>query len=183
MTALLAILCAFTISWNPSPDKSVLGYRVYTGTASGLYTRTIDTGTATKVVLANPPAGQTTFAVVTAYAVASIESLPSREVSYTGKGFGEVVLPVYGLSAAKTWKPEYTEDGFSYAAAMPSDEPGTRQWKVVQYPPATWIPYDTNLVTIIPDPPVGVGPPATVSARVRIVTAGRKRGFVRLVPQ
>ena len=35
------------IAWDPSPDASVIGYYVYVGTTSGLYTETYDVGSAT----------------------------------------------------------------------------------------------------------------------------------------
>lgn len=76
---------AFTISWDPSPGSNVLGHRVRYGTSSGNYTTTLDVGTATSAQIADPPAGVTYYAVVTAYAVASIESFPSAEVSFTSK--------------------------------------------------------------------------------------------------
>jgi len=74
---------AFTISWDGSPDPTVRGYRVHYGTSTGGYTTTLDVGKGTSVSISDPPMGVTYYAVVTAYAAASIESLPSQEVSYT----------------------------------------------------------------------------------------------------
>jgi hypothetical protein len=49
-----------------------------------MYRATLDVGRATSARIPDPPVGVTHYAVVTAYAFASIESLPSKEVSYSG---------------------------------------------------------------------------------------------------
>jgi hypothetical protein len=97
---------AFTISWDASLDPTVLGYRVHYGTSSGNYTMTVDAGKANSLRITDPPAGVTYYAVVTAYAFASIESLPSEEVSYTSKS-AEAILPTQ-LGAGRT---DFNGDG------------------------------------------------------------------------
>jgi hypothetical protein len=111
---LLALLVAFTISWDRSPDPTVLGYRVYSGSASGQYTQIDDVQQSTRFILPNPPRGQTTYCVVTAYAHASIESLPSQEVSYTTPADAPPeqfrLLTIRNVDPNLDWKVEYTTD-------------------------------------------------------------------------
>lgn len=76
---------AWTISWDASPDPAVLGYRVHVSRAPGVIVggtanTVIAAGTATSVRLPEVPVGEVRYAVVTAYAAAAIESLPSAEV-------------------------------------------------------------------------------------------------------
>ena len=74
---------AFTIKWDASPDRTIVGYRVYYGTSSRTYTTMLDAGKATSARIMDPPAGTTYYVVVAAYGIASIESSPSAEVAYT----------------------------------------------------------------------------------------------------
>ena len=74
---------AFTLSWAPSAQDGVLGYRVHHGPASGNFTTVLDVGAATSVMLPDPPPGATTFAVVTAYAAGGMEGPPSAEMTFT----------------------------------------------------------------------------------------------------
>ncbi|HMP84386.1 MAG TPA: fibronectin type III domain-containing protein, partial [Verrucomicrobiota bacterium] len=74
---------AVTLAWEPSPDSSVTGYKIYYGAASGVYTNSVDVGGSTSGEVNGLVAGVTYYFVVTAYTVAGVESLPSNEVSYT----------------------------------------------------------------------------------------------------
>lgn len=71
------------LSWNPSVDHSVVGYNVYYGTASGVYSQIIPVGNVTSVTVSNLVTGVTYFFVVTAVDSVGLESLPSNELSYT----------------------------------------------------------------------------------------------------
>lgn len=79
------------LSWNPpsentdgSPLEDLAGYRIYYGTASGSYDRsvTVAAAAATDYTLDHLPAG-TYYAVVKAYASDGTESDASAEVSKT----------------------------------------------------------------------------------------------------
>ncbi len=69
-----------TLAWTPVVDPTLDGYKVYIGTASGLYTRTITVGNATSYVVDSLTARTTYYFTVTAYNSAG-ESTPSNEVS------------------------------------------------------------------------------------------------------
>jgi len=56
-----------TLSWNPNSDPSVVGYRVYYGTASRAYTNSVDVGNVTTATLAMPSAGTTYHFAATCY--------------------------------------------------------------------------------------------------------------------
>lgn len=67
-----------TLGWDPSPDTTVIGYRILMGIESQNYVAKITLGNQTSVkVLINHP---TTYFVVTAYTAAGLESSPSGEL-------------------------------------------------------------------------------------------------------
>ena len=72
-----------TLAWDPSPDGSVAGYRLYDGVSSGTYTNVIDVGNATNATVSNLVSGVTYFFAATAYDTNGQESVFSNEVSYT----------------------------------------------------------------------------------------------------
>lgn len=74
---------AVTLAWDPSPDPSVVGYKVYSGPVwSGVFTGT-DAGTNTTFQVDNLQQWVTYSFYVTAYNAAGVESLPSNSVQYT----------------------------------------------------------------------------------------------------
>ncbi|MBI3804987.1 MAG: fibronectin type III domain-containing protein [Nitrospirae bacterium] len=68
------------LTWDPSPD-AVSGYKVYTGTVSGIYLTAVDVGTGTTYTVPNLIDGLTYYFAVTAYDGAGNESPSSNEVS------------------------------------------------------------------------------------------------------
>src|SRR6266478_6225161 len=71
-----------TLAWDPDSDPNVVGYRLHSGTTSGVYTQTTEVGNVTAASVSNLASGNTYFFVVTAYNAAAVESAPSNEVSY-----------------------------------------------------------------------------------------------------
>jgi hypothetical protein len=69
-----------TLAWGPVNDPTLDGYKVYVGTTSGLYTRTITVGNLTSYTVDSLTTRTTYYFSVTAYNSAG-ESLPSNEVS------------------------------------------------------------------------------------------------------
>lgn len=69
-----------TLAWNPVTDPTLDGYKVYIGTASGLYTRAIAVGNLTTYTVDSLTTGTTYYFAVTAYNSGG-ESTPSNEVS------------------------------------------------------------------------------------------------------
>jgi len=81
LTAVARAGSSVTLAWDADPDPDLAGYRVYSGTASGVYTQEEDVGNATTATVANLIAGATYFFAVTAYDIFGLESPPSNEVS------------------------------------------------------------------------------------------------------
>ena len=76
-----------SLAWDPSPDPSVIGYKVYYGVASRSYTNSVAAGNVTTFTVSNLMAGTTYYFAATAYDTNGIESDYSSEVSAV------VVLP------------------------------------------------------------------------------------------
>ena len=71
-----------TLAWDLSSSPDIAGYRLYSGTTSGVYSQTSELGNATSTLVSNLVTGKTYFFVVTAYNTMGVESAPSDEVSY-----------------------------------------------------------------------------------------------------
>ena len=74
-----------TLAWDPNPDPSVIGYRVYYGTLSHYYTAVVDVGRQSACTLADLLPGVTYFIAATAYSGTG-ESDFSGEIAYTVPG-------------------------------------------------------------------------------------------------
>jgi fibronectin type III domain protein len=79
---------SITLAWNADvptsdPVTNTVGYKLYIGLASGIYTQSTSLGNTTEVILSNLISGTTYYYVVTAYNSAGVESSPSNEVSYS----------------------------------------------------------------------------------------------------
>ncbi len=70
------------LSWDPNTEPDLAGYKVYSGTASGIYGTPIDTGNLTTQTVTGLSSG-TYFFAVTAYDTSGNESGFSNEVSKT----------------------------------------------------------------------------------------------------
>jgi Bacterial Ig domain len=78
---------SITLAWDPSPDPSVIGYKVYWGVATRNYTNSLSAGSATTLTISNLAIGPTYYFAATAFDTNGIESDYSVEAS------GAVVLP------------------------------------------------------------------------------------------
>jgi len=75
-----------TLAWDPNPEPSVQGYRVYYGKASGFYTGVVDVGNQTDCIITGLEAGTTYYFACTAYSASGDESNFSGEIVYTTQG-------------------------------------------------------------------------------------------------
>src|SRR5580704_13766479 len=71
-----------SLAWTADTDPTVTGYNVNYGTASGVYTQSVNAGNSTAATVSSLTAGQTYFFVVTAHNAASQNSLASNQVSF-----------------------------------------------------------------------------------------------------
>jgi fibronectin type III domain protein len=72
---------AATLTWNPDTSTNLAGYKLYVGTASGVYSSSISLGNVTSYTVPNLLIGNTYYFAVTAYNNSGIESGFSNEVS------------------------------------------------------------------------------------------------------
>lgn len=97
------------LTWDPSPDPTVMGYNVYYGTASGGYTNIVSAGSALAITIPNIREGITYYFAVTAFDLLGQESLFSNEVSYTG------VVPTSRVSLTVTQSGDVSLSGTGVA--------------------------------------------------------------------
>ncbi len=72
-----------TLTWSAATSTGVKGYKVYYGTASGTYSKSVDAGNTTSCSVSNLTDGQTYYFVATTYDSAGDQSIYSNEVSKT----------------------------------------------------------------------------------------------------
>jgi hypothetical protein len=85
-----------TVAWSPSPDESVVGYQLYRGERSGVYTIKTPLGNETSAELMISDSA--VYVAVSAYTAEGLESVLSNEVVLSGGG--NVVIPSADGAAA-----------------------------------------------------------------------------------
>ena len=70
-----------TTNEDGTPFTDLAGYKLYYGTASGVYDRSVDVGNVTAYDLTNLTKGQVYYLVVTAYNGSNTESVYSNEIN------------------------------------------------------------------------------------------------------
>jgi hypothetical protein len=70
-----------TVAWDANNEPTVVGYRVYVGTASSVYVEAFDTGNATSFTYGTGEAGRRYYFAVAAYTAEHLEGPRSSEVS------------------------------------------------------------------------------------------------------
>ena len=87
-----ACAAQLSVTWDPSGDSDVAGYKVYYGTQSGTYTEVIDAGNSTTCTLPDLAVGTTYYIAATAYDSYGYESGYSNELDYAVTGDATVSL-------------------------------------------------------------------------------------------
>ena len=70
-----------TLTWNANTESDLAGYKIYSGTKSGVYGAPVSVGKVTSYVVSNLTKGTTYFFTITAYDNAGNESVHAPEVS------------------------------------------------------------------------------------------------------
>jgi len=72
-----------SLSWNPSPNANVVGYKIYYGTACQTYCTNLSVGNVTNITLSGLTEGTTYYFAATSVDDSGEESTYSGEVSFT----------------------------------------------------------------------------------------------------
>lgn len=82
MAAALSHAAQIQVSWSPNTETDLAGYKLYSGTASGVYGDPVDVGNVTSHALTLSPAtGTRYYFALTAYDTSGNESAKSAEAS------------------------------------------------------------------------------------------------------
>lgn len=128
---------SITIAWDPSPDPTVVGYRVFVGTAAGWYWESFDVGNVTSFSYQAAIDGQRYYFAVASYAQGpgvgplSNEVAATTGVAFDGSPPGNrswVWQPGSGTLASRTalcWRPAVSDDCVSVQAVARTTTPVT----------------------------------------------------------
>jgi len=72
-----------TLAWDPSPNTNVVGYKIYYGGASGVYTNTVTLGNVTSATIGGLVDGATYYLTATSVSATGDESAFSNEAMYS----------------------------------------------------------------------------------------------------
>jgi hypothetical protein len=81
-TASTGAAATVTATWNANPETDIAGYKLSYGTASAVYSTTVDVGNVTSYQMVVPP-GMTYYFAVRAYNTSGVSSGYSAEIVYT----------------------------------------------------------------------------------------------------
>jgi hypothetical protein len=82
-----------TLAWDPSPDPAVTGYRVFYGTAPGVYSQSVNVGNTTSHTVGSLDDTTTYYFSVRSYNANEVLSTPSNEVKRIGAFTDDPLTP------------------------------------------------------------------------------------------
>jgi len=112
---------AVTLSWDPSPQADLAGYKVYWGTVSGTYTRSQDVGNVTTATIDPGELGTIYFALTT-------YDKSGKESGYSAEIIAQVTPPPPPQSCLKRER-----DAMAEAEKTPNCGPKCQERLVVEY--------------------------------------------------
>ncbi len=102
LSGLLGLLCfhqapllaqSVILTWSPSADPAVTGYKIYSGTVSHSYTNEVTVGNVTNTTISGLAYGQTYYFAATTYDDAGNESEFSNEATFSVPASPNIVPP------------------------------------------------------------------------------------------
>lgn len=124
---------AVTLAWDPVPDADLQGYRLYVGTAHGVYGLPVQVPKGTETKIVNLPKNVMHYAVITSYNTSGLESPYSNELVFQVYAPGEGKFPtaptglrkgaavnasVQGSTDLQVWSSLYSEAYAVHTASM-----------------------------------------------------------------
>lgn len=161
-----AFAAQVTLAWDENMEPDLAGYRVYYGTASGVYTEVVDVGLATTLTMGGFEEGTDYYFAATAYDTSGDES-----------GFSEEVAFQAAPSAAVLFSDDFSDGDRS---GDPDWEQQSGGWSVNglgQYVTAA----DLGNRALVADPAVGDFAAGTVEARVKLSSSFRAAANAYLI--
>ena len=176
-----------TLAWDPNLAPGIVGYRLYSGTSSGVYTQSIEVGNVSSAALSALQVGRSYFFAVTDYNSVGQESAFSNEVSYLVPGATTSPTPKPTSTPVATPRPKPTSSPTAGPAQMISPSPGSKfKSSSVTF---NWNAGSATAYALV----VGSSPTAvdiynygivhTLSATVTNIPSGGRTIFVRLYSQ
>ena len=110
-------------SWEAVANPVVIGYKVHWGTASGVYTHSLDAGNVTEVIIEAFSQSVEYFAAITAYSDTGEESDYSTELSFIYDTTDRVILLEAEDGALTAPMQVFNDASTSWVAALPPDPP------------------------------------------------------------
>ena len=81
MMSIIGHASSVILAWNPSIDKTVIGYKLYYSTTKSLSNPTIvNVGNCVKAKISNLKHGRTYYFILTAYNSQGMESMPTNKI-------------------------------------------------------------------------------------------------------
>jgi hypothetical protein len=156
------------LGWDPNSDPDLAGYRLYSGTTSGVYTQQIEVGNATTTLVSNLIDGTTYFFAITAYNTSSVESPQSNEISYTVPSPNPSPTPTPSPLPTATPSPSPTPTPTPLPTPVPTPSP-----QATPTPTPTPTPFATPTPPPKPIPNPSVTPKISISATPTSIKEGQ----------
>ncbi len=120
-----ALAAEVRLAWDPSPGPEVIGYRLYWGTQSRQYARSVDVGLVTTATIRELSAGTTYYFAATAYASRGLESDFSNEVQYTVPVATPNQAPTLSVLANRTIGEDTSTGPIAFTVGDVDNDPAT----------------------------------------------------------
>lgn len=137
-----------TLTWSPSIDPTVVGYKIYYGVASGVYTNSVDVGNVTNYTITGLADDTTYYFAATSYDSNGVESDFSNEIAVktasSGTNQPASIAPPPAQNVSDTGQFTFNVSGVSnymYAVQVSTD---LLNWVAVQTNAAPFEFVDTN---------------------------------------